>query len=114
MTTKITVSGMDSSNPIGPQSHVQNTAEASTAIGDRPVLDPSKFGSITWLISSSMPTNMATVAAKTPLPGCAAKASANGNAAPIQVPMYGTNLSTPHSRPATTAVTNPLRPPPRV
>ena len=52
-----TVSGMDSSSPMGPQSHVQNTAEASTAIGESPVLEPRGLGSIIWLMTSTMTTS---------------------------------------------------------
>jgi hypothetical protein len=114
MTTRMTVNGIDSSRPTAPHIHVQNTADTSTAMGDRPVLEPSRLGSITWLMSSSMTTNIATVATNTPLPGWAANASPRGSAAPIHVPTYGTKRSTPHNRPATTAVSRPLRPPPRV
>ena len=40
MTTRIAVSGVDSSSPTGPHSHVQKTADTSTASVDIPVLDP--------------------------------------------------------------------------
>ncbi len=35
-----TVSGVESSSPTPPQSHVQNVAATITATGESPVLDP--------------------------------------------------------------------------
>ena len=39
-TTMHTVSGIDSSSPTPPHSHVQKLAATITATGDSPVLDP--------------------------------------------------------------------------
>ena len=40
MTTRQTVSGVASTRPTGPQSHVQKTAAMISAIGETPVLEP--------------------------------------------------------------------------
>src|SRR5690348_9350090 len=87
ITTSNTVSGVESSRPIGPHSHVQKTAATSTAIGETPVLEPITLGSTTLLTNSFVPTDIATLTRKPPYPGNAAHASASGTAAPSHGPM---------------------------
>src|SRR3982750_3005875 len=98
MTTSTAVSGVDSSSPIGPQSHVQKTAATSTASVDMPVLDPYSSGSTAWLTMSSIVTKSATVAKKTLLCSKNPNATTIGPAAPIHGPMYGTKRKTQQSK----------------
>ena len=82
-----TVSGVESSNPTPPHSHVQNVAATMTATGDTPVLDPYRKGSTALLMVSSNSRNNP----RTMLTGCqlwkAAIDSASGPAAPIIGPI---------------------------
>src|SRR6476646_6593278 len=87
ITTRQTVRGVESSNPTGPQSHVQNTAATSTANADMPVLAPYQNGSTTWLITISITSNKTMVARNGAYPEHSAIDSASGNAAPIQIPI---------------------------
>src|SRR5262245_41488304 len=89
ITTSSTVSGVDSSSPTGPHSHVQNTADTSTATVDSPVLEPYSHGSTTLLLISSTTTNNAAVSTNWRKPGNAPIETISGNDAPIHGPMYG-------------------------
>src|SRR6185295_19210710 len=78
ITTRTTVIGVESNNPIGPQSHTQKTADTSTASGDIPVDAPYHIGSMNCATIISRTVNIDRVPRKTALTGNSAKASSNG------------------------------------
>src|SRR5437763_6276794 len=89
ITTRQTVSGVANSNPIGPHSHVQNTADARIATVEIPVLAPYSSGSITLTVKSSIVANNPTVHTNTLQPGYTASEISSGNDAAIHGPTYG-------------------------
>src|SRR5579859_2820679 len=105
-TTRQTVNGVESSSPIGPHSHVQNTADTSTASADIPVDAPYQYGSTNWLTTSSRIANSTTVPMNTSLPENSANDNRSGTAAAIKIPMYGTNRNSATSRPHTNTLGN--------
>src|SRR5262249_12515731 len=85
-TTRHTVSGVDSSNPTGPNNQVQKVAAAISATEDRPVLAPYTQGSSTFATTSSTPTNSRTTQTSSIQPGSTATASATGKPAAMMIP----------------------------
>src|SRR5438067_1443106 len=105
-TTTHTVSGVLSSSPGAPHSHVQNAAATSTASALIPVLDPNNHGSSTFAATSSIATNSPTVPTACVIPGYTASDSSIGIAAAIHTPTYGMNRMSPAARPHSSGLGN--------
>ena len=86
ITSRHTVSGVDSTSPTGPHSAVQNVAATISDMADRPVLAPYSQGSTRLLLMSSSTTMRASTQATIVHPGSTAKASSSGNTAPTSGP----------------------------
>src|SRR4051812_28241438 len=109
MTTRQTVSGVASTSPGAPQSHVQKTAATMRAMAETPVLDPYSIGSITLLLSSSITTKSATVRRKGVQLVEAAIERMSGKAEAIHAPTYGMNRRTVASTPHTKGLGTPMK-----
>src|ERR1700693_95677 len=85
-TTRHSVNGVETINPTGPHSQLQNIAATTTDSGDRPVVWPYSWGSTSWPAINSTMTNNPRVAIDNVQPGSTAAASTAANNAAIHTP----------------------------
>ncbi len=85
-TTRQSVKGVDTINPMGPQSELQKIAAMTTDSGDRPVVWPYNCGSMSWPAINSTMTKSPRVPNASDQPGSTAAASTAANSAAIQMP----------------------------
>src|SRR4029078_12840116 len=89
-----TVSGVETSRPIAPQTQIQNSAETSSANAETPVRRPNTNGSMNHAATKSRVRNSAIVVTVSAQPGNVATPRAAGIKADSKLPTYGTKRRT--------------------